>query len=304
MAKKEEQNKVSQQKLLVKQQQQQELLRRQKEQQLLLQQKKQQKEQQELLRRQKEQELLLQKQKEQQLLLQKQQEQQKLLLIKQQQEKEKEKQILQQKQNEAIINQQQLEKQKKMLLLKQQQQRQNQNQKISHPKDNLIGLMSLNQQIPRQQQQKKSNIKIPKKIIPKANISKHKKSEEDENGPKDTIKSNSKRTSNSNINNKYNLPQMQRQYSSGANQQRMVNINQMEYSPQSQQYINYNTVNGNNLSNTNYNINIPNLGNTEYIYQNNIQPRAYIISGTNNQIIQNDDNDNDNYNLFNTGSYA
>ena len=304
MAKKEEQNKVSQQKLLVKQQQQQELLRRQKEQQLLLQQKKQQKEQQELLRRQKEQELLLQKQKEQQLLLQKQQEQQKLLLIKQQQEKEKEKQILQQKQNEAIINQQQLEKQKKMLLLKQQQQRQNQNQKISHPKDNLIGLMSLNQQIPRQQQQKKSNVKIPKKIIPKANISKHKKSEEDENGPKDTIKSNSKRTSNSNINNKYNLPQMQRQYSSGANQQRMVNINQMEYSPQSQQYINYNTVNGNNLSNTNYNINIPNLGNTEYIYQNNIQPGAYIISGTNNQIIQNDDNDNDNYNLFNTGSYA
>ena len=304
MAKKEEQNKVSQQKLLVKQQQQQELLRRQKEQQLLLQQKKQQKEQQELLRRQKEQELLLQKQKEQQLLLQKQQEQQKLLLIKQQQEKEKEKQILQQKQNEAIINQQQLEKQKKMLLLKQQQQRQNQNQKISHPKDNLIGLMSLNQQIPRQQQQKKSNVKIPKKIIRKANISKHKKSEEDENGPKDTIKSNSKRTSNSNINNKYNLPQMQRQYSSGANQQRMVNINQMEYSPQSQQYINYNTVNGNNLSNTNYNINIPNLGNTEYIYQNNIQPRAYIISGTNNQIIQNDDNDNDNYNLFNTGSYA
>ncbi len=300
MVKKEEQNKVSQQKLLVKQQQQQELLRRQKEQQLLLQQK----EQQELLRRQKEQELLLQKQKEQQLLLQKQQEQQKLLLIKQQQEKEKEKQILQQKQNEAIINQQQLEKQKKMLLLKQQQQRQNQNQKISHPKDNLIGLMSLNQQIPRQQQQKKSNVKIPKKIIPKANISKHKKSEEDENGPKDTIKSNSKRTSNSNINNKYNLPQMQRQYSSGANQQRMVNINQMAYSPKSQQYINYNTVNGNNLSNTNYNINIPNLGNTEYIYQNNIQPGAYIISGTNNQIIQNDDNDNDNYNLFNTGSYV
>ena len=303
MVKKEEQNKVSQQKLLVKQQQQQqELLRRQKEQQLLLQQKKQQKEQQELLRRQKEQELLLQKQKEQQLLLQKQQEQQKLLLIKQQQEKEKEKQILQQKQNEAIINQQQLEKQKKMLLLKQQQQRQNQNQKISHPKDNLIGLMSLNQQIPRQQQQKKSNVKIPKKIIPKANISKHKKSEEDENGPKDTIKSNSKRTSNSNINNKYNLPQMQRQYSSGANQQRMVNINQMAYSPKSQQYINYNTVNGNNLSNTNYNINIPNLGNTEYIYQNNIQPGAYIISGTSNQIIQNDDNDN--YNLFNTGSYV
>ena len=302
MAKKEEQNKVSQQKLLVKQQQQQELLRRQKEQQLLLQQKKQQKEQQELLRRQKEQELLLQKQKEQQLLLQKQQEQQKLLLIKQQQEKEKEKQILQQKQNEAIINQQQLEKQKKMLLLKQQQQRQNQNQKISHPKDNLIGLMSLNQQIPRQQQQKKSNIKIPKKIIPKANISKHKKSEEDENGPKDTIKSNSKRTSNSNINNKYNLPQMQRQYSSGPNQQRMVNINQMAYSPKSQQYINYNTVNGNNLSNTNYNINIPNLGNTEYIYQNNIQPGAYIISGTSNQINQNDDNDN--YNLFNTGSYV
>ena len=304
MVKKEEQNKVSQQKLLVKQQQQQELLRRQKEQQLLLQQKKQQKEQQELLRRQKEQELLLQKQKEQQLLLQKQQEQQKLLLIKQQQEKEKEKQILQQKQNEAIINQQQLEKQKKMLLLKQQQQRQNQNQKISHPKDNLIGLMSLNQQIPRQQQQKKSNVKIPKKIIRKANISKHKKSEEDENGPKDTIKSNSKRTSNSNINNKYNLPQMQRQYSSGANQQRMVNINQMAYSPKSQQYINYNTVNGNNLSNTNYNISIPNLGNTEYIYQNNIKPGAYIISGTSNQIIQNDDNDNDNYNLFNTGSYV
>ena len=191
-----------------------------------------------------------------------------------------------------------------MLLLKQQQQRQNQNQKISHPKDNLIGLMSLNQQIPRQQQQKKSNVKIPKKIIRKANISKHKKSEEDENGPKDTIKSNSKRTSNSNINNKYNLPQMQRQYSSGANQQRMVNINQMEYSPQSQQYINYNTVNGNNLSNTNYNINIPNFGNTEYIYQNNIKPGAYIISGTSNQIIQNDDNDNDNYNLFNTGSYV
>ena len=94
---------------------------------------------------------------------------------------------------------------------------------------------------------------------------------------------------------------MQRQYSTGANQQRVVNMNQLGYSPQIQQYSNYNTVgNSNILSNTNYNINVPNLINSGYIYQNNIQPDAYIINDNNNQINEKDDN----FNLFNSGGYV
>ena len=319
MAKKEEQNKRYQQQLLFQQQkqkqleQQEELIKKQLEQQLLLQQQRQQQEQEILFRRQREQQLFLQKQQEQQEFQKRQMEQQqKLLLIKQQQEKEKQVQLL--KQKEAIMSQQQLERQQQYLMLEQQeQQRQlNQNQindQMAHPKDTLN---SQSHYIQNQQHQKKPNVKIGKNIIPKGNAIKkqiiQKKIEDnDEKIPRDTIKGSSKRSSYSNINinnantNNHNLPRMQRQYSTGANQQRVVNMNQLGHSPQIQQYSNYNTVgNSNILSNTNYNINVPNLINSGYIYQNNIQPDAYIINDNNNQINEKDDN----YNLFNSGGYV
>ena len=315
-----------QQILIQKQKEQQELLRRQQEQQILFQK---QKEQQELLRRQQEQQqkLLLMKKQEEEAQVQNQNQENKIQL---------------QKQKENFVQQQQLERQQKLLLLKQQQQKRkekenallNQNQiqnnlrsKIPKSQNNLQQqqkITNIQSQHPQnnisklQQQQiqaKKQLIKSSRKAAPVANSPKPKSQnkniiEDEEKIPRDTIKNN-KRINNSNYNtninikNKYNLPQVQKQFSEGAQQGSTI-LKQLGLNSPIQQYVTYDNpmdriVQNQNLSNTNYNVNIiPNYNNTGNIYQTNIPQSSYIVED-NNLIIG---NNNDGFNLFNSGEYA
>ena len=312
----------------IKYQKQQELLKKQKEQQILLQK---QKEQQLLIQKQKEQQLLLQKQKEQQLLQQKKQQQQ-LLIQKQKEQQEKENQILQQKQKDNLIKQQQLERNQKLLLLKKQQQQrrenevikqnvkqiQQQSQKIKYekiPKNRDIEQQKLSQMQYQQKQKNLKNSKIKnnsmknskqsskKSIISNkmSQTSKNKENEEDEEKiPEDTVVNNRKyNTSNNtnNITNSFNLFQSENQ--NVLSQKPMTGVNHLTLNPQIQQFIRNN--NGNNIiqnqnvSNTNYNVAIPNINNIGYIYQNN-QNNPYIMMENNSKIIG---STNNNYELYN-----
>ena len=317
--------KQKEQQELLKQQQQQLLLQKQKEQQELLKNQQQQlliqkqKEQQELLKKQ-QQQFLIQKQKEQEELLKKQQQQ--MLIQKQQQEKEKENQILQQKQKENLIKQQQLERNKKLILLKKQQQQRRENELKQNVKQNVKQSQKMQQEkIPKnrdieeqklsqmQYQQKQKNLKnvknknnnmksskqsSKKSIISnkKSQISKNNENEEDdEKIPEDTVvnrKFNSENNTNSQIGKQNNL-----------SQKAVTGVNHLVLNPQIQQYISYNNgssmLQNQNLSNTNYDISIPNINNSGYAYQNS-QPSPYIMMGNNSQIIG---NSNNNYELYN-----
>ena len=310
------QKQKEQQLLLQKKKEQQELLQKQKEQQLLLQK---QKEQQELIKKQ-QQQLLLQKQKEQQELIKKQQQQLLLQKQKEQQEKEKEKQILQQKQKDNLIKQQQLERNQKLILLKKQQQQRRENELKQNVKQNVKQNQKIEQEkVPKnrdieeqklsqlQYQQKQKNLKntksknknmknskqSSKKSIlsnKKSQISKNNENEEDdEKIPEDTVVNRKFNTSN-NTNS-----QMEKQ--NILSQKAASGVNHLVLNPQIQQYISYNNgsnmMQNQNLTNTNYDISMPNNNNIGYIFQNS-QPNPYIMMGNNSQIVG-----NNNYELYN-----
>ena len=245
-----------------------------------------------------------------------------MLIQKQQQEKEKENQILQQKQKENLIKQQQLERNKKLILLKKQQQQRKENELKQNVKQNVKQSQKMQQEkIPKnrdieeqklsqmQYQQKQKNLKnvknknnnmksskqsSKKSIISnkKSQISKNNENEEDdEKIPEDTVvnrKFNSENNTNSQIGKQNNL-----------SQKAVTGVNHLVLNPQIQQYISYNNgssmLQNQNLSNTNYDISIPNINNSGYAYQNS-QPSPYIMMGNNSQIIG---NSNNNYELYN-----
>ena len=121
----------------------------------------------------------------------------------------------------------------------------------------------------------------------KSQISKNNENEEDdEKIPEDTVvnrKFNSENNTNSQIGKQNNLSQ--------------TGVNHLVLNPQIQQYISYNNgsnmIQNQNLTNTNYDISMPNNNNIGYIFQNS-QPNPYIMMGNNSQIFG-----NNNYELYN-----